>query len=231
MKQDGKLVEHDCEFDKVLGYKYSPTRNIISISHVNLDNQANSKRKILSESSKVFDPLGLASPVTVRGKTLISSLWDKKSSENHWDEVVAGEDQSYWIKLCQDLINLDTLEFPRHTLSEDEPADLFVFCDASKEAYGYNVYMYQGGSANLIFAKSKVAPLKRKSLPTLELLSVYLSHKGLFSLLKTFRKVKIRKIVIAVDAQVVLAWLLSDDVKTKNQFAKNRIMDIHKMKK
>ena len=91
--------------------------------------------------------------------------------------------------------------------------------------------MYQGSSANLIFAKSKVAPLKRKSLPTLELLSVFLSHKGLFSLLKTFRKVKIRKIVIAVDAQVVLAWLLSDDVKTKNQFAKNRIMDIHKMKK
>ena len=70
MKQDGKLVEHNCEFDKVLGYKYSPTQNIISISHVNLDNQANSKRKILSESSKVFDPLGLASPVTVRGTTL-----------------------------------------------------------------------------------------------------------------------------------------------------------------
>ena len=67
----------------MLGYKYSPTRNIIIISQVDLDNKANSKREILSEFSKVFDPLGLVSPITVRGKTLISSLWDKKSSENH----------------------------------------------------------------------------------------------------------------------------------------------------
>ena len=78
MEQDGKLVEHSCEFDKVLGYKYSPTRNIMTISHVDLNNKVNNKREILSESSKVFDPLGLVSPVTVRGKTLISSLWDKK---------------------------------------------------------------------------------------------------------------------------------------------------------
>ena len=28
-----------------------------------------------------------------------------------------------------------------------------------------------------------------------------------------------------------MAWLLLDNVKTKNQFAKNRILDIHKMKK
>ena len=65
--------------------------------------------------------------------------------------------------------------------------------------------MYQEGSANLIFAKAKVAPLKRKSLPTLELLSVFLGYKGLFSILNTFKEVKIGKIVIAVDAQVVLA--------------------------
>ena len=130
---------------------------------------------------------------------------------------MSGEDQSYWIKLCQDLVNLDTVEFPRYTLSEDDPADIFVFCDASKEAYGYTVYMHQGGSANLIFAKPKVAPLKRKSLPTLELLSVYLAYKGLFSLLNSFKVVKIRKVIIAVDAQVVLA--------------KNRIKDIHKMNK
>ena len=97
------------------------------ISHINLDDQANTKRKILSESSNDFDPLGLVSPVTVKGKTLISFLWDKKSSEDHWDEVVSGEDQSYWIKLSQDLVSLDTVEFPRYTLSEDDPADIFVF--------------------------------------------------------------------------------------------------------
>ena len=28
--------------------------------------------------------------------------------------------------------------------------------------------------------------------------------------------------MISVDAQVVLLWLLSDNIKTKNQFVKNR---------
>ena len=96
------------------------------ISHVNLDDQANSKRKILSESSKVFDPLGLASPVMVRGKTLISCLWDKKSSEDHWDEEVSGEDASVWTNLSHDLVGLDTLEFPRYTFSEDDPAHFHI---------------------------------------------------------------------------------------------------------
>ena len=90
MKLDGKLVKHNCEFDKVLGYKYSPSCDIMTISHVNVDDKANSKRKILSESFKVFDLLGLAPPVTVSGKTLISCLWDKISSEDHWDEEVSG---------------------------------------------------------------------------------------------------------------------------------------------
>ena len=32
-----------------------------------------------------------------------------------------------------------------------------------------------------------------------------------------------------MDAQVVLSWLLSEEIKTKNQFAKNRVKDIHQM--
>ena len=78
-------------------------------------------------------------------------------------------------------------------------------------------------------ARPKGIPSDPKSLPTLELLSVFLAVKGLFSLLKTYKKFKINKIVIAVDAQVVLSWLLTDLVKTKNQLACNRIKDIHRM--
>ena len=35
--------------------------------------------------------------------------------------------------------------------------------------------------------------------------------------------------MIAVDAQVVLSWLMSQQIKTKNQFAKNRLKDISMM--
>ena len=87
------------------------------------------------------------------------------------------------------------------------------------------------GNLILFFAKPKVAPLIRKSLPTLELLSVFTGFKCLKNLLKTFKKFKINNVYFAVDAQVVLSWLLSDDIKTKNLFAKNRVNEINSIKK
>ena len=128
-------------------------------------------------------------------------------------------------------MGLSYIEFPRYSLSEDEPTDIFLFCDASKRAYGFVCYAVQNGKSCFVLCKSKVAPLQPRTLPVLELLGVFLAFKGLFSTLKTLNKVKIKNIFVAVDAQVVLTWLLTDVVKTKNQFARNRIRDVHRMKK
>ena len=111
MQQDGKLVGHDCEFDKVLGYLYSPVSDVIKLNEAEIDETVNSKRGVLSQTAKVFDPLGLAAPVTVRGKTLISGLWEKRNSKDHWDEVVSGDDQTVWRTLSADLSALSSLEF------------------------------------------------------------------------------------------------------------------------
>ena len=94
MKSDNKYIKHDCEFDKVLGYRYSSTQDIIKLAEIKLDPNANTKRSILSESSRVFDPLSLTAPVTVRAKTLISTIWTKhncSTSRQHWDEKVSEE--------------------------------------------------------------------------------------------------------------------------------------------
>ena len=82
-----------------------------------------------------------------------------------------------------------------------------------------------------LFIKCKDVPHEKKSLPILELLSVYLAVKGLYTLLKAYSKFKILNIYLAVDAQVVISWLLSDNVKTSNMFARNRIKDVHSMLK
>ena len=60
-----------------------------------------------------------------------------------------------------------------------------------------------------------MAPVIKKSLPTLELLGVFLALKNLFSMLSTFKKVHVENIYIATDSQVVLSSLLADIVKTK----------------
>merc|ERR1712030_238088 len=73
-----------------------------------------------------------------------------------------------------------------YSLSEDDPVDLFLFSDASKRAYGYVAYAVQNGNANFILAKPKVAPLKRKSLSQLELLSAFVALQGLLNMLHDF---------------------------------------------
>ena len=164
----------------------------------------------------MFDLLSLRLPVTIQGKMLSR-------------DIVPGEYQTLWFALSHDLAKLDSLKFPRFVAIEYSPANFHIFCDTAKGAYCFVAYSVQDGEFHLVFAKAKVAPMKPKSLPTLELLAVFLVSNCLLSLRKVSSRIWIGDIVISVDAQVVLSWLLSDDIKTKNQFVKNKLKDIHQM--
>ena len=191
-----------------------------------LTSRFNTKRGILTQTARLFEPLSLCLPVTLWGKMLLRDLWSQKLG---WDIIVSEEYQTILSALSHDLAKLNSLKFSRFVTSEDNPADLYIFCDASKGANSFAPYSVQDGESYLTFAKAEVAPMKPRSLPTLELLAVFLVIKCLLPLLKVYSRIRIGDIVISVDAQVVLSWLLSDNIKTKNQFVKNRLKDIHQM--
>ena len=224
MIKDDKFIKHGCTLDKVLGYKYDAAADTLSLSPVSLAANADTKRKIFSQSAQVFDPIGFASPVYVRSKLLISSLWEETGNQpDHWDIPVSSESKGTWLSLASDLNKLSTLGFRRQAFSSDEAMDLFIFSDASQRAFGYVVYSVQGGDSQFVFAKVKSAPLKQKrSLPQLELLAAKLSLEGLFTLLSCFNNVK--NVYLGVDAQIILAWLTSP-ITTKNVYTSNRIKD------
>ena len=227
MKSDSRYIKHGQLLDKVLGYLYSPETDTMQLHPVNLDSSANSKRKILSESSKPYDPLSFCSPVTIRSKQLLSRLWKRKKSKNHWDEIQGGEICKEWSILSKDLQGLSTIEFPRLSLLDDLPMDIFLFCDASKTSYGFVAYAVQQGESNFLFAKAKVAPIIGRSLPQLELLGAVVGSQGLLNILENFKHVKINNVYIHLDAQIVLSWLLSPTLP-KNTYTSNRIKDIKK---
>jgi hypothetical protein len=79
---------------------------------------------------------------------------------------------------------------------------------------------------NLLFSKTKVAPIKSKTLPTLELLAIYLAMKCLLNVLPTLKRTKVTEITIATDSQIVLSWIMNEKIKSKNVFASNRVNDI-----
>ena len=64
------------------------------------DRESLTKRQILRESSKIFDPLGLLSPLTVKAKIFMQSMWKQKLD---WDEPLPDEFQAKWTSISRDL--------------------------------------------------------------------------------------------------------------------------------
>ena len=105
--------------------------------------------------------------------------------------------------------------------------DIFIFCDACKTSYRFVAYAVQMGNSNILFAKSKVAPLKGRSLPQPELLGAVIASQCLLTILDVFKNVKISNVYIHLDAQIVLSWILSP-IQPKNVYTFNHIKDVRK---
>ncbi|GFQ74537.1 uncharacterized protein TNCT_166311 [Trichonephila clavata] len=129
---------------KVLGLSWNTHEDYLTtdtkslLEFVSLDK--NTKRFILQAVGKIFDPLGLMSPFTVRMKCLLQDLWKE---EIQWGDPLPSHIEKEWKKWCEELTHLGSLKIPRlvldSTLLEDN-IELHSFCDASKKAYGTAIY-------------------------------------------------------------------------------------------
>lgn len=69
----------------LLGLRWNTVTDTLSLAerHILPINTFITKRDILQVSSQIFDPLGLATPVTVNAKILLQEIWLTKLT---WDE-------------------------------------------------------------------------------------------------------------------------------------------------
>ncbi|XP_063435728.1 uncharacterized protein LOC134716648 [Mytilus trossulus] len=208
---------------KILGMIWNTEKDTISFHKVNVTDikEPNiTKREILSQSSRIYDPMGLLSPVSVRAKILMQDLWKDKLE---WDEPLPLNVQQQWMELARDLEFSTNTELPRQILtkSTDEPKQLHVFVDASQKAYGSAVYITNGQQSTLVFAKSRVAPIKTLTLPQLELMAAVIGAR-----IATHVKsaLSINKVTYWSDSQIVLHWLTT--TKHLKKFLHNRITEI-----
>ena len=65
----------------------------------------------------IFDPLGLASPVTIKAMIGLSELGVRGLD---WDTVIPEEDQEWWKSSIQWLKQLDSIEIPRCLFKEED---------------------------------------------------------------------------------------------------------------
>ena len=212
------------EQNKTLGVFWNASSDVIKYRIRDFDNQTVvSKRIILSTISQIFDPLGLLGPLIMNAKLILQSLWKEKLS---WDQEVSNPLRDKWLNFCNDLKNLKGISVPRYVfINKPEMVELHLFADASEKGYGACAYIKcRNGddlSCNLLCAKSKIAPIKRVTLPRLELCAAVLAV-NLANKIKESLNVTFDGIFYWSDSTITLHWINGSPDRWK-LFVANRV--------
>ncbi|XP_054708500.1 uncharacterized protein LOC129218291 [Uloborus diversus] len=189
------------------------------------------KREVLSQIARLFDPLGLIGPVICQAKILMQQLWLLKCD---WNEQVPPDFLLEWDKFLRSLPVIETFNIPRCILVQD-PTSISIhgFADASERAFGASVYLKSSNSdthsCKLICSKSRVSPLKTVSIPRLEL-SACLLLCQLVHRVMTALKLKTDKVTLWSDSTIALAWISTSPHLLKT-FVSNRVSLIQELSK
>ncbi|GFV26185.1 reverse transcriptase domain-containing protein [Trichonephila clavipes] len=139
------------------------------------------KRIVLQSAGKIYDPVEFLSPYTIRLKCLLQELWLRKLS---WDDKLPPDIHAVWLQWWLELPFLSELKIPRKILDssgDSSEVHIHTFSDASQKAYGAAAFLRvkhkDRVSVDLVTSKSRVAPLKRLSLPGLELIGALLAAR------------------------------------------------------
>ncbi|XP_053402669.1 uncharacterized protein LOC128557991 [Mercenaria mercenaria] len=219
------VLDND-EVTKVLGMRWEPVANQKSFARREIPLlETVTKRTILRYSSRIYDPLGLLSPVTVRAKLLLQELWKLNYD---WDIPLS------LTVLANDLNTVTDVKFSRKHLIDPSDTEkgsttecdtyLHIFVDASTKSYGATAYICNKSDSKLVMAKNRVAPLKFLTLPQLELLAALVGARLATHLHSCLN---VSDVTFWSDSQIVLYWLNTN--RPLKRFVQNRVIEIQSL--
>ncbi|XP_026744696.1 uncharacterized protein LOC113506031 [Trichoplusia ni] len=193
-----------------------------TISHTN-----STKRDLLSVIAKIFDSLGLLSPLVITMKMLLQRMWLDKLS---WDEPLSPELSAPWQAIVRKLPLINDFRFPRIVVCESYThLELHIFTDASERAYGACAYVRSANDegkcmVRLLMAKSRVAPIKPTTIPRLELCGAVVGTHLYEKISKSLR-VRFSRVFCWTDSTIVLGWLQMLPSRLQ-PFVRNRVAEV-----
>lgn len=233
-REDPLIPISDGNESYVLGLRWDQTNDTFHFPYGSEANHGTiTKRVILSEISKLFDPLGLLGPIIVVAKLILQDLW---KSGAHWDESVPQATYTRWSTLKSQLLELNRLTVPRQIKFGSSQRDVQIhgFCDASQNAYGACVYIRSRLKpdeyrSELLCSKSRIAPLKAVSLPRLELCAALLLARLVEKIQSAINTTDVQ-IYLWSDSTITLNWISSPSRKW-SVFVANRVGEIQRLTK
>ena len=188
------------------------------------------KRIILSQVNSVYDPLGLASPLTVRAKILMRRLWIH-NPKLEWDDPIPEEDHQKWANFFQDLNGMEKIKVNRCTKPKEATGNpiLIIFSDGSNDAYGACAYarwrLLNGDhKTNLILSKNRLTPSKKLSIDRIEFCGAVL-NKRLKTIITEQCRYRFEKCYHITDSQIVHSMIQKESYGF-NTFAAVRVGEI-----
>ncbi|XP_043862253.1 uncharacterized protein LOC122756499 [Drosophila santomea] len=166
------------------------------------------KREVLSQIARLFDPAGWLAPFIIRSKMFMQEIWLQNLG---WDDKLPTEMSQRWQSILEEYSDLNQIRVPRWIWYQPEVIiEHHGFRDASQRAYGAAIYisveMGQKILTRLLTAKTRVAPVKTVSLPRLELCSAVLLTEMVTAILPHMPSAS-SDIRCWTDSTIVLAWL------------------------
>ncbi|XP_022165278.1 uncharacterized protein LOC111030191 [Myzus persicae] len=215
---------------KMLGIEWHPDRDNFCCALRPDPTPVFTKRGILSLVARIFDPLGLFAPSTFLAKSIMQRTW---CSGLTWDAPLPDDIHADWAAFVADLASLLTIRVPRYVNTrQGSPCLLLGFCDASQLGYAAVAYVrvIDAPPDKCIFllgAKTKLAPVKKLTVPRLELNAAVLLARWLGRLRHILApQLNIINTHAWSDSTIALSWLTvpHDSFKT---YVSNRVYQVH----
>ena len=154
-----------------------------------------------------------------------------------WDETIDKDVWLKWERFLKELLHYDSFRVERFLLGKHSDKILQIevhgFCDSSEVAYAAVVYAKMttgtGVQVKLLSAKSKVAPLKKVTIPRLELLSCLLLAKLITSVKNAIEvEIELTRYICWSDAEIALYWL-KNLKKEWRPWVENRVNEVRNL--
>ena len=216
--------------DKTLGVRWD-VENDELLTDVTMKDLPRNRRGVLASVASIYDPLGMASPLVLKGKLINQELCKRKLG---WDDELPDDVLCAWNEWKEDIQGAKGLGVPRCLRPEVgvvSRIELHHFSDASDSGYGTVSYIRFVGElfvlCSFVYARSRVKPLKSGvTIPKLELAAATLlvsvdhmiksSLKGRLTFDETY---------YWTDSTIVLKYIYNE-TKDLTVFVANRVAKI-----